>query len=80
MHMQLYQIGVINCFYYFRITECLNRMKLLRSSDMHVKTYQNDNGQNQELLALDAISPIWTKIRRKQTSSHIISWTIKIVS
>jgi hypothetical protein len=55
-------------------------MKLLRSSDMHVKTYQNDNGQNQELLALDAISPIWTKIRRKQTSSHIISWTIKIVS
>jgi hypothetical protein len=28
---------------------------------MHVKTYQNDNVQNQELLALDAISPIWTK-------------------
>ena len=28
---------------------------------MQVKTYQNDNVQNQELLALDTISPVWAK-------------------
>jgi hypothetical protein len=40
---------------------------------MQVKTYQNDNVQNQELLALDTISPVWAKIRRKRTTSPIIS-------
>ena len=31
------------------------------SSHMQVKTYGNDNLENQELLTLDTISPVWAK-------------------
>jgi hypothetical protein len=28
---------------------------------MQIKTYENDNLENQELLTLDSISPVWAK-------------------